>query len=160
MKLTDKQIADYFHRSFTAVDGLWFMKVEEKLGFEGALEIDHAVWEVFPRIQAREMKNLLKLGKNSKGLQAAITTALELKGFAYKIENVQNEFKVVISQCPWHETMLKSGRQNLSARIGDVICPTEYSVWAAEFGNALHFSFGSPHRICNGAQTCILCFSK
>ena len=52
--LTDQQATEYFHRSFTAVDGLWFMKVEEKHGFEAALEIDNEVWEVLPRIRAQE----------------------------------------------------------------------------------------------------------
>ena len=42
-ELTDKQIAAYFHRSYTAADGLWFMKVEEKCGFDTALEIDDQV---------------------------------------------------------------------------------------------------------------------
>ncbi len=37
-ELNDKQVADFFRRSYTAVDGLWFMKAEEKHGFEAALE--------------------------------------------------------------------------------------------------------------------------
>jgi hypothetical protein len=53
LKLTDRQIADYFHRSYTAVDGLWFMKVEAACGFDTALDIDTGVWKVMPKIQAR-----------------------------------------------------------------------------------------------------------
>jgi hypothetical protein len=160
MKLTDKQIADYFHRSFTAVDGLWFMKVEEKLGFEDALKIDRAVWEVFPRIQIREMKTILGLGKGASALRTALTTVLDLNGFTYRVENESPGFRVVIAQCPWHDTMVKSGRQHLSARVGEVICQTEYSVWAAEFGSNLRFLFESPQRLCTGAGTCILCFKE
>ena len=160
MKLTDKQIADYFHRCFTAVDGLWFMKVEEKLGFENALEIDRAVWEVFSRIQAREMKAMLGLGKSAEALRTAFTTALDLKGFTYRVEDKGASFRVVITQCPWHDTMVNSGRQHLSARVGEVICQTEYSIWAAEFGDNIRFSFESPHRLCSGAGTCVLCFKE
>lgn len=160
MKLTDKQIANYFHRCFTAVDGFWFVKVEEKLGFEGALEIDRTVWQVFPKIQIREIKEMLGLGKNTEALQAAFTTALELKGFSFRVKSQGTGFKVVITQCPWHNTMVKSGRQHLSARVGEVICPTEYSVWTGEFGDILNFSFESPQHICNGADTCVLCFNK
>ena len=29
IELNDKQIAEYFYRCYTSVDGLWFMKVEE-----------------------------------------------------------------------------------------------------------------------------------
>jgi len=53
LKLTDKQIVEYFKRSYTAVDGLWFMKVEEIYGFDTALDIDEEVWKVMPKIQAR-----------------------------------------------------------------------------------------------------------
>jgi hypothetical protein len=41
--LTDQQICDYSHRSYKAVDGLWFMKAEEKYGFNAALDIDKEV---------------------------------------------------------------------------------------------------------------------
>jgi hypothetical protein len=37
MSLQDKDVREYFHRSYTAVDGLWFVKVEEKYGFDKAL---------------------------------------------------------------------------------------------------------------------------
>jgi hypothetical protein len=39
IELSDKQIAEFWHRSYTSVDGLWFMKVEEKHGFDLALDI-------------------------------------------------------------------------------------------------------------------------
>ena len=52
--LTDQQATEYFHRSFTAVDGLWFMKVEEKHGFDATLEIDNEVWKALARIQVSE----------------------------------------------------------------------------------------------------------
>jgi len=51
MKLTDKEIAEYLHRCYTAVDGLMFVKVEEKYGFDVAPNIDEEVWKVMPKIQ-------------------------------------------------------------------------------------------------------------
>jgi hypothetical protein len=159
MKLNDKQKADYFHRCFSAVDGLWFLKVEEKLGFEETLELDRRVWEIFPKIQAREIKSMLRLENNVNALEEALTTNLELKGFSYKIERESQGFKVIIAKCPWHDTMVESGREHLSARVGAAICPTEYSVWAKEFGD-FHFSFESEKRLCNGALSCIMTFKK
>jgi len=35
-ELDSQQIIEYFHRCYKAVDGLWFMKVEEKIGFAAA----------------------------------------------------------------------------------------------------------------------------
>jgi hypothetical protein len=58
IQLTPEQIAEYYHRSYTVVDGLWFMKIEEKYGFDAALDIDKEVWKVFPKMQARLLKSL------------------------------------------------------------------------------------------------------
>ncbi len=39
IELTEKQISEYYKRSYTAVDGLWFMKAEERYGFDTALDM-------------------------------------------------------------------------------------------------------------------------
>ena len=67
MRLNEEQIKAYYHRSYTAVDGLWFMKVEDKYGFEKALEMDNAVWQIMPKIQARMLKSMLNCGENIDG---------------------------------------------------------------------------------------------
>lgn len=51
--LTEMDKTEYFRRSYRAVDGLWFMMIEKKHGFDEALELDEAVWRVLPKIQAR-----------------------------------------------------------------------------------------------------------
>ena len=56
-KLSSQQVAEYFSRSYKTVDGLWFMKVEEKHGFDAALELDNEIWKVMPKIQARMIKS-------------------------------------------------------------------------------------------------------
>jgi len=43
MKLSENEKTNYFYNSYIKADGLWFIKVEENLGFELALEIDHQV---------------------------------------------------------------------------------------------------------------------
>ncbi|MCJ7722279.1 DUF6125 family protein, partial [Candidatus Bathyarchaeota archaeon] len=59
--MSSQQVADFFNRSYKAVDGLWFMKVEEKYGFDAALELDNEVWKVMAKIQARKIKSFLGL---------------------------------------------------------------------------------------------------
>ena len=63
LNLTPEQTADYLHKSYAAVDGLWFMKVEEAEGFDKALDIDEKVWQVMPKIQAKENEVLCRKGK-------------------------------------------------------------------------------------------------
>lgn len=60
MKLSENEKTNYFYNSYIKADGLLFIKVEENLGFELALEIDHQVWEVFPKIQARFSNDQIK----------------------------------------------------------------------------------------------------
>ena len=161
MKLTDEQKARFFQRSFKAVDGLWFIKAEDRYGFEKALELDKAVWETFPKIQVRELRAILGVEDNAAGFVDCYTAMLDLEGFEYKLERGQSGFRITASRCPWHDVMVKSGRAHLSARVGEVICRTEYSTWAAEFpGAGLKFSFGETGRLCTGATTCVLNFSK
>ena len=131
--LTDEQKTEYFRRSYTAVDGLWFMKVEEKLGFDEALRLDEAVWKVLPKIQARALKGMMHLEGGLQGLQQALSARLALEGFDYEMEKREDGFAVIVKRCPWHDLMIKSGRGELSERVSDLICRVENSVWASEF---------------------------
>lgn len=154
--LTDNQIIEFLRRSYTAIDGLWFMKIEEKYGFEAALEIDKEVWKVFPRIQARLLKSMSKMDKGIEALVECYTTRLALENFTFHTEKSDNGARVIIEKCPWHEIMVKSGREKLSGRIGDVICQTECETWAKEFGEDIRFE--SEGRICKGEKVCTVHF--
>lgn len=155
--LTERQIAEYFRRSYTAVDGLWFMKIEEIYGFEAALQIDEAVWRVLPKIQARALKSMAHLENGLIGLYDGITTRLALEGFEFKAERDDESIKVLVERCPWHDLMVKSGRTQLSETVSNIICDAENSTWAHEFGVA---KFDRESRICRGSERCILCFRK
>ncbi|MBN2376623.1 MAG: L-2-amino-thiazoline-4-carboxylic acid hydrolase [Sedimentisphaerales bacterium] len=158
-KLTDKQIAEYLQRSYTATDGLWFMKVEDQFNFETALEIDRQVWQIVPKIQARKLKSLLKLERGIDALLQCFSAKLEIDGFEFNTELLeQNQgFRININKCPWHEILVASGREKLSRKIGDCICPAEYSIWAREFGENIEFAMDD--RICHGKDRCFLAFS-
>ena len=156
LKLTDKQIAEYFKRSYTAVDGLWFMKVEERYGFETALDIDDQVWKIMPKIQARKLKSMGDTTDGLDGLRECFTTKLTLDGFAFEAEHAGRSLKITMSECPWHNVMIKSGREHLSEKVGTRICNTEYQVWASEFGDTIKFELHD--QICKGHSCCTLLF--
>lgn len=153
IKLTDGERAEYFRRSYVVADGLWFMKVEEEYGFEKALQLDEEVWKVLPKIQARMIMAMMGLNKGFDGLCQGIETRLCLEGFEFQLERRENCLEVEVRRCPWHDTMVKSGRQNLSGTVGERICQRENSVWASELGN---FAFEFGHRICQGDEKCVL----
>ena len=154
--LTDSQVAEYFHRSYKAADGLWFMKVEEKHGFNAALEVDKEVWKVMPKIQARMIKSMLEKGGGNVTLLESLNTKLSLEGFNFKVEQDEKGFRIRIHDCPWHNLMVKSGREKLSGQVGTTICNVDYSVWASEFDEKTQFTFQT--QICKGSEHCILDF--
>jgi hypothetical protein len=154
-KLTDEQIAQYFHRSYTAADGLWFMKVEERRGFDEALEIDNEVWKVMPKIQARTLKSMLGAGIGADALMECFSAKLSIEGFQFQAEKEGDGLRICISRCPWHYLMVKSGRGHISDKVSSLICSTENSVWASEFGG-MRSEIES--RICKGDQECVFRF--
>ena len=162
-ELTNKDISEYFHRSYKTVDGLWFVKTEERFDFNTALEIDTEVWKVMPKIQARFLKKKLNRDKGLDALCKCFSKKLELDGFEFEVERSISEddgsghIKFVISRCPWHDIIVKSNRTHFSDKIGGVICKTEYGVWASEFGPEIKFEFGKK-RICRDDPCCILFF--
>jgi hypothetical protein len=158
LKLTEKQISEYFKRSYTAVDGLWFMKAEERYGFGTALDIDDEVWKVMPKIQARKLKSMGNLTDGLDALRECLATKLNLDGFAFETKQSADgrSLKITLNECPWHNIMTKSGREQLSGEVGTRICTTEYQVWAAEFGDDIKFELKD--QICRGLKCCTLLF--
>lgn len=156
--LTDSQVAEYFHRSYKAVDGLWFMKVEEKYGFKTALKVDEEVWKVLPKIQARLIKSMLEKDEGEVSLLKSLRAKLSLEGFKFEVEQSDNSFRILISDCPWHNLMVKSGREKLAGMVGKAICKVEYSVWISEFDENMHLTFRTQK--CQGSEHCTLNFKN
>jgi hypothetical protein len=115
LELTDKQIGEYFKRSYTAVDGLWFMKVEEEYGFDTALDLDDEVWKVMPKIQARKLKSMGNLEGGLDALRECLLTKLTLDGFEFTTEKAEdgNTLKIILTECPWN---IRSGLLNSAIR--------------------------------------------
>lgn len=160
IELSDRQIAEFWHRSYASVDGLWFMKVEEKYGFDAALDVDDEVWKVLPKMQARMLKSMGQLPGGTDGLFQCLTTKLNLEGFVFETEKAGDGsgLSIVIHRCPWHDLMVKSGREELSGKVGTLICNTEYSAWASEFGGNIRFELRD--QICTGSRCCLLTFEQ
>lgn len=161
-ELTEKERQEYFHRSYTAVDGLWFMKIEELLGFEAALKVDEAVWRILPKIQARTLKDMMGLERGLVDLQAALSERLAMEGFEFEMRQREDGLEVTVCRCPWHQIMIKSGRGHLSEQVSDVICRVENGTWADEFsgGDGGEICFVREARLCRGEERCRLLFGR
>lgn len=80
LQLSDKRVADSFRPSCIVVDGLCFMKAEEKQGFEAALDLNDEVWKVPPKIQVRLLKSISDMTSGMDALLESYTTKLALEG--------------------------------------------------------------------------------
>jgi hypothetical protein len=182
--LNSRQLKEYLQNSYAKVDGLWFLKVEEQFGFEKALDIDLEVWKVMPKIQARYLKSVPEIRKISDSFDMffeCLKIKMKLDNFIFsttqskrysgkKINNSQksadhcsdleenNVIIVTVINCPWHNLMIKSGRKNLSEKIGNVICRNEYSIFASEFDKNIKFGLGE--RICKESPGCKFVFTQ
>lgn len=153
-------IVEYLRRSYTAVDGLWFMKVEERLDFDEALLLDVAVWKVVAKIQARKACELLGLkGETLPELVAALELKFAAEQYAYRVARQDaTRAEIEIEVCPWMAMMEKSGRMHLADRVANAICGTEYEAWATEFGGGIQSAVRE--RRCNGARVCRIVLEK
>ena len=132
------------------------MKVEEKYGFDAALDLDNEVWKVMPKLQARMIKSFLGLENGSDALFESLVTKLELEEFKFTAEKTENWLRITIDDCPWHNLMIKSGREHLSKTVGKTICSTEYQVWVSELAKTMKFELKSQK--CGESKHCILDF--
>ena len=156
-KLSSKQVVDYYHRCYKAVDGLWFMKVEEKYGFDSALEVDDDVWKVMPKIQARMIKSFLGLESGPDALLEGLVAKLDLDEFKFSSEKTKNGFRINDTDCPWQNLMIKSVREHLCESVGKTVCNTEYSVWVSELAPEMKFELKAQK--CCKSKYCILDFT-
>lgn len=156
LQLTDAQKAEFFKRSYMAVDGLWFVKCEDRLGFDSALELDVDVWKVMPKIQARKLKAMTNAPETLDGLFDCYTTKLALEGFVFQTSRTDDAFEITASECPWYVIMKNAGRAHLAEKIGPAICTTEYGTWATEFGKDIRFEM--INRFCTGDSCCRMRF--
>lgn len=150
-------VIEMLRRSYGAVDGLWFVMCEKRLGFEAALELDDEVWRVMPKIQARKARGLLGLeGHTLEELARAMGLKLTAEGHEFEISQTPERMEVRINRCPWHEALVKAERMHIAADVARVVCQNEAQGWAAEFGQKGEFDFSEG--ICCGGGCCRFVF--
>lgn len=153
---SDDKIAQFLQKSYFATDGLWFLKTEEKHGFEEAMEIDEAVWEVMAKIQARKAKQLLGINGNSlEDFIRAIQMKFCAEGCDYEVECENDKYILYLGRCPWYEVLVSSNRTHIANDITHKICTMEIAGWAKEFSEDIKFEVQKRH--CTNPDECDRC---
>jgi len=71
-------------RNMWAVDGLYYLGIEEDYGTESATEIDRKVWEIMGKIEARKIKELFDIKGND---ISSMMNALRYSGWTLDLED-------------------------------------------------------------------------
>ena len=77
-------------RDMWAVDGFYYLFIEEEYGTEVATEIDRKVWQVMGKIEARKIKRLFNIEKND---IPSFMKALSYSGWSMDLEDKEIEIK-------------------------------------------------------------------
>jgi len=159
MSPDDCVLVEYLRRSYHAVDGLWFVLVEQQSDFDAALALDQRVWEVLAKVQARKARELTgRSGNRPSDLAECFGLKLAADGHAFDAVQDEGHVRFAIHGCPWVALLRRSSREHLAPRIAEAICCTEGRVWCAEFGG--EYEFGMSARACDGADRCEMRFTR
>lgn len=100
-------------KNWLAMDGLWFLAVEERFGLETAIALDRAVWERFSPIEARRI--MARHGIAPAGGLPALAAALRYRLYAHlnehELEWTERRMLVLkVKTCRVHAARERDGR--------------------------------------------------
>lgn len=105
-------------RDMWAVDGLYYLGIEQKYGTEIATEIDCFVWNVMGKIEARRIKELFNI--KEKTIQAMMK-ALQYSSWALDLEDkeiIVEENKAILrnTKCRVQKTRIEKGLKEFACK--------------------------------------------
>lgn len=74
------ELIEIYSKNWLAMDGVWFQSIEKKLGMDEAMFHDAEAWRRFTVIEAKRIKEFLKLSDNA-GIDG-LASALRLRFYA------------------------------------------------------------------------------
>lgn len=119
MPLDEWAIDELRRGAMTAIDGLWFMTAEKKLGFDRALELDIEVWRQYGLIMLKRAAKLLDIPLEE-GNPPDLETVNELLEALCAIDGTECSSEVTsrdtavftVRSCAWWENLKKAGRED------------------------------------------------
>lgn len=135
----DERFVKLMRSALTAIDGLWFLEVEEKIGFDEAFEIDIAVWKRYGPIIIKRIKKALSITKTD------LDSFLQVLEYLCSIDGTKFDIKdkspkkafIRVTHCPWWENLKRSNRENLVRC--DVVDKVIFPEWAKSFNPKIEF---------------------
>ena len=125
------ELTKNFAKNWLAHDGLWFQAVEKAHGLDHAIELDAQTWSRFSPIEAKRIKQFLKLPENG-GLEA-LRKAQDYRLYAVlnkQFSNMENEkLRFYMADCRVQSARKRRGLPDFPCKSVGIV---EYSTFAAE----------------------------
>jgi hypothetical protein len=120
LEISEQQLDILRMGAITAIDGLWFMAAEAKLGFETALELDMEVWKNYGTVMLKRVARAMGIAIDpaSPPDLAILGDLMEvlclIDGTECRTTVVDEDNAVlVVPHCAWWENLSRAGRQDL-----------------------------------------------
>lgn len=121
-KIPKEKLADFIFMHLSdmwAVDGLYYLGIEDEYGTKAATEIDQKVWEVMGKIEARKIKELFQIKGND---IASMMSALKYSGWALDLEDKEiiiKKDKAILRnvKCRVQNTRLEKGLDEFGCKL-------------------------------------------
>ncbi|MFC1974626.1 DUF6125 family protein [Chloroflexota bacterium] len=114
-----EKLVELFSRSAYTLDGLWFTLLEERYGYDVALDIDIEVWRKFSLIHGKRLLQTFTINEDNP-LQAIVRLLrVDPFMFIYKPQIVVlTDSKAVLrcTDCPPQKARIKDGRGEFSCK--------------------------------------------
>jgi len=96
-----------------ALDGLWFLAVEDRFGYPEAIKLDMKVWERYAHIVVKRMREKFGLSKTGiEGIKELIEVDPLMSILDYEIPEFSDRRMFLrINRCPVLEAMERAGRK-------------------------------------------------
>jgi len=134
----------YMHiKNIWRVDGLYFIGIEEKFGTDSATRIDADCWKVMGKLEARELKTLLRVEKNDihSLMYTLQNTSWSLYQEEKQVEALPTKGVFRVTKCRTQETRIHKG-------LGEFPCKNVRFSYLKAFAEEFNLDIEVKCRIC------------
>lgn len=120
-------------RDIFAVDGLYFLGIEEKFGTEAAIEIDERVWRDMAKIEARRL--VKTMGVTAEDIPSFMQT---LRSSAWSLDTAEKEIEIEENRGVFRNKMCRVQNRRASKGLSEFPCKGVRYGWLKEFAKQLN----------------------
>ncbi|RLF15575.1 MAG: hypothetical protein DRJ97_03510 [Thermoprotei archaeon] len=143
--LSQEELLKWLREAYYAVDGIWFLTVEEKRGLDEAIEVDLKVWERFATVMAKRVKRRFNLEGDLGTIVKSTKVFFDIEG--WRVDLKPEEGLINVEFCPWWDYLNRVGRGWIIEKVCPKVCEVIFSSWAKVMNPSATatITFNPPH---------------